>query len=93
MQRTKKQSLIYLAACVALPALLAACATPTQPNVGKVVVAPQVKLPAPPTLVQQTQPLPAGYFQRRLADYFSSSPEKPTTSTPPTPAAVQMRTP
>jgi hypothetical protein len=93
MQHTKKRSLIYLAACVALPALLAACATPTPLNAGAVVVAPQVTLPPPPTLVQQTQPLPAGYFQRRLADYFSSSPAKPTTSTPPTPAAVQTRTP
>ncbi len=89
MQSTKKLSRVCLIACVLPLALLAACATPAPPNAGAVVVAPRVTLPPPPLLVQQTEPKPVGYFQSRLLSYFSASPEKPTTSTPPTPAAVQ----
>ena len=87
MQSIKKQSQACLLACSVWLALLAGCATPTQPDVGAVVVAPQVKLPPPPVIVQTITPLPTGYFQRSLVDYFSSSPVKPTTSTTPTPAA------
>jgi hypothetical protein len=41
-------------------------------------------LPPLPEVVRNTPPKPAGYFQGSLADYSSGSPEKPTTSTPPT---------
>ncbi len=70
-------------------AFLVGCATPTRAPVGAVVIAPKVSLPPPPLLVQQTEPKPVGYFQRLLLTYFSDSPETLTTSTPPTPAAVQ----
>ena len=95
MQNTPKPSRLMLPVCAPLLALLAACATPTPPppNAGAVVIAPRVTLPPPPLLVQQTQPKPAGYFQNLLLDYFNDSPAKPTTSTPPMPAAVQTRTP
>ena len=67
---------------------LGGCATRTPLDVGQVVVAPKPSLPAPPVIVQATPPKEEGYFQRSLADYFSGSPAKPTTSTSPTPAAV-----
>ena len=75
----EKQSLPYLPAFAALLILLTGCATPTPPDVGRVVVAPQVKLPPPPVLVQQTQPRPVGHFQNSLLNFFSS---KPQTQTP-----------
>ena len=93
MQNTPKPSRRMLPVCAPLLALLAACATPTPPNAGAVVIAPRVTLPPPPLLVQQTSPKPVGYFQSLLLSYFGDSPAKPTTSTPPTPAVVQMRTP
>lgn len=58
--------------------LLAGCATPTRPDAGTVVVAPQPQRPAPPALVLTTAPRPVGYFQRSLLDYFNGSPERPT---------------
>lgn len=92
MQRTKPLLSRSRSACVLLAGLLAGCATQTELlDVGKVVVAPQVQLPPPPAVVLQTLPKPAGYFQRRLLDYFESSSEKPTTSTPPTPPAAPTR--
>ena len=60
-----------------LLALLAGCAI-RSPDVGAVVQAPRVQLPPVPAVVQQTQPKPPGYFQRALADFFSSKPEAPT---------------
>ena len=87
MPPTKTPLLICLIACAALLALLGGCATRTPLDVGAVVVAPQVQLPPPPVIVQQTLPKPAGYFQQALADYFSGSSAKPTLSTSPTPAA------
>jgi hypothetical protein len=101
MTKTAKRLLACLHACVPLLALLAllpllyGCATPISkppPNAGAVVIAPRVTLPPPPLLVQQTEPKPVGYFQSLLLSYFSASPEKPTTSTPPTRAAVQTHT-
>ncbi len=100
MTKTAKRLLACLHACVPLLALLAllpllcGCATRTSkpPNAGAVVIAPRVTLPPPPLLVQQTEPKPVGYFLSSYLNYFSASPEKPTTSTPPTPAAVQTRT-
>ena len=92
MQHAKKPSPVCLIACAVPLALLAACATPTPPNAGAVVVAPRVTLPPPPLLVQQIEPKPVGYFQGLLLSYFSASPETPTTSMPPTPAAVQTHT-
>ena len=73
MQTIKKLSLIWLAAYALLLAQLVGCATPTPPDVGAVVVAPRVKLPPPPTIVQVTEPKPVGWYQSRLADYFLNS--------------------
>ena len=87
MLTTKRLLPICLIACAALPALLGGCATRTPPDVGQVVVAPQIKLLPPPVIVQQTLPKPAGYFQQSLVDYSLSSPKKPTTSMSLTPAA------
>jgi hypothetical protein len=98
MTKTAKRLLACLHACVPLLALLAllpllyGCATRTPPNAGAVVIAPRVTLPPPPLLVQQTEPKPVGYFLSSYLNYFSASPEKPTTSTPPTRAAVQTHT-
>jgi hypothetical protein len=81
--RPMRAVLLLLSAC-----MLASCATRTPPpNVGAVVVAPAVQIPPVPTIVQMTQPKPAGYFQQQLLDYSSGSSEKPTKSTTPTPAA------
>lgn len=41
-------------------------------DVGSVVVAPKVVLPPIPAIVQTTEPKPAGYFQKSLADYLES---------------------
>lgn len=85
----QKPSLICLYACALL---LGGCATRTSkappPDVGQVVVAPQVQLPALPVIVQQTLPKPAGYFQRSFLDYFNGYSLRPTLSTSPTPAAA-----
>lgn len=82
MLQIKKLSLICLIAFAALLALLGGCATPKPLDVGQVVVAPRVKLPPPPVIVQTTLPKPAGYFQSALLGYFGGSQERPTTSTP-----------
>ena len=87
-----KLLLICLIVFAALLGLLGGCATHTPPDVGQVVVAPQVQLPPPPVIVQLTPPKPVGYFQQALLGYFSDSPVKPTTSTPHTPAVVQTPT-
>lgn len=82
MQRTLKRSTRYALGCALLLALLAGCGTlsrnPPLPDVGTVVVAPKLRLPPLPQVVQQTLPKPAGYFQKSLLDYFSGSPPKPT---------------
>lgn len=72
-----KHSQPCLIACVLLVALLGGCATRTPPDVGSVVLLPQVRLPPPPVIVQQTQPKPMGWYQSRLADYFSNSQPAP----------------
>ncbi|MFK5283160.1 hypothetical protein ACI3PL_26675, partial [Lacticaseibacillus paracasei] len=54
----------------------------------KVVQAPAPILPPEAPLVTQTEPKPAGYFQRNLLNYFSPTLKPPTSSTPPTPAAA-----
>lgn len=64
MPPTPKRSLALL---VSLTAALSGCALSPKPvPVGRVVVAPQVKQPPVPALVQQTQPKPTGYFQRAM---------------------------
>ena len=63
---------------IAVCALLLASGCATQPDVGEVVVAPQVKLPPIPQVVLETEPLPVGYFQQRLANYLLTLPAKPT---------------
>lgn len=73
-----KLLLICLIVFAALLGLLGGCATHTPPDVGQVVVAPQVQLPPPPVIVQLTPPKPVGYFQSVLADYFESLPPTPT---------------
>jgi hypothetical protein len=92
MLTMKKLSLTCMINFAVLLALLGGCATRTPLDVGQVVVAPQVKLPPPPVIVQVTQPKPAGYFQQSLLDYFNGSSQKPTPSTMPTPAAGQTPT-
>ncbi len=82
-----------LIACVLLLALLDGCATPTQPDVGAVVIAPRVSLPAPPVIVQTTTPKAVGYFQGSLLGYFGGSRERPTILMPPMLPAGQMLTP
>ncbi|MNV84683.1 hypothetical protein D3C71_1785760 [compost metagenome] len=49
------------------------------PDVGAVVVAPQVRQAPVPTIVQQVEPKPVGYFQQRLIERRT---RKPTPSTP-----------
>ena len=93
MAPIKRQLLICLIVCACSLAHLGGCATHTPLDVGEVVVAPQVKLPPPPVLVQQTQPKPVGYFQCLLLNYSAGSCERPTTLTTPMQAAGQTRTP
>lgn len=78
MQRIKQLWLSIKLTFAVWLAVLAGCATPTPPDVGAVVVAPKVTLPPVPTVVQQTLPRPVGFYQKILADYFSSSPPTPT---------------
>lgn len=87
MPPIRRQLLICLAVYALSLVHLGGCATHKPLDVGQVVVAPQVKLPPPPVIVQQTEPKPVGYFQQTLADYFSGSNSKPMSSTTPTPAA------
>lgn len=87
MQAIKKQLKICLIVYALSLVLLGGCATRTPLDVGQVVVAPQVKLPPPPVVVQVTEAKPVGYFQNLLATYFSESPARPTPSTSPTPVA------
>ena len=72
-----KLSLLCLIAFAVLLGLLGGCATPP-PDVGQVVLAPQVQLPPPPVIVQRTMPKPVGFFQSVLADSFESLPPAPT---------------
>jgi len=92
MPPIRRQLLICLAVYALSLVHLGGCATRTPLDAGQVVVAPQVKLPPPPVVVQQTLPKPVGYFQQTLVDYFSGSSSKPTPSMSPTPAAVQTPT-
>lgn len=92
MQAIKKLSRICLIALAAWLVTLAGCATRKPLDVGQVVVAPRVQLPAPPVIVQTTLPKPVGYFQSALLGYFGGSPERQTTLTPPMPAAGQTPT-
>lgn len=84
-----KLLLICLIAFALLLGLLGGCATHTPPDVGQVVVAPQVQLPPPPVIVQLTPPKPVGYFQQQLLNFFSLSPEMQTPSMPPIPVVGQ----
>lgn len=64
MQRILRLSLICATACAA-----SACSAPPKLlEVGAVVVAPQVRQAPMPTIVQQVEPKPIGYFQLRLID-------------------------
>ena len=89
MLKLRPWLMVSLVVWLVLSMLLAGCATPTQQDVGAVVVAPQAKLQPVPEVVQQTLPKPAGYFQQTLVNYFSGSPKKLTTSTTPTSAVGQ----
>lgn len=87
MNETSRKTTAWLLVCMILLLLmLAGCATP-MPDVGRVVIAPKVHLPPLPKLVQETSPMPAGFYQQTLADYFSVSPQARTESTPLMPAA------
>jgi len=70
-------------------ALVAAqgCATRGLPDVGAVVVAPKPQIPPEPTLVTQTEPMPAGWFLQSLKDCCLIGLKRPTPSTSPTQAA------
>jgi len=65
-------------ACAISCAVSAGCAMPPKlPDVGAVVVAPQAR-PAPvPTIVQEVEPLPLGYFQTRRLQRMKT-PTSPT---------------
>ena len=90
MHTTKLLSIAWLLVFVSLLALLAGCATPTPPpDVGAVVIAPRVKLPPPPVIVQVTEPKPVGYFLSSFLDYFEPASKRPTPSTSPMPPAGQ----
>ena len=78
MQRTNPPSPLWLIAFVLLLILLGGCATPTPPDAGAVVIAPQVTLSAVPTIVQTTPPKPVGYFQELLLNYSQGLRERPT---------------
>lgn len=74
MRNTNRLPMPLLIACAALAALLGGCATPTPPapDVGAVVLAPQTQPQPAPQIVQQTEPMPAGYFQQSFLHYFAS---------------------
>jgi hypothetical protein len=80
MLQTKRLSRASKLGLLLLLVLLGACATPTaRPiDVGQVVVTPKAKLPPVPTIVQQTEPLPVGYFQQSYLDLLNSASRKPT---------------
>ena len=78
MRNIKPSPTLLLVICVLLLALVGGCATPTPPDVGAVVIAPRVTLPAPPVIVQTTEPMEAGYFQSSLLRYFHGLGLKPT---------------
>ena len=88
MNETSKRTTAWLLVfMILLLLMLAGCATQTPPDVGQVIVAPKVHLPPLPKLVQETPPMPVGFYQQTLADYFSPSPPAPTALTPLTPVA------
>ena len=89
MPPIKRQLLICLAVYALLLVHLGGCAIRMPLDVGQVVVAPQVKLPAPPVVVQQTLPKPVGFYQNSLLNFFSDKQQTPTPLTTPTPAAAQ----
>lgn len=72
MHPTLKLSRVCSWACMTLLLLAAAGCATQRPDVGAVVVAPQVQLPPVPALVQQTQPKPEGYFSRTLSDFLNN---------------------
>ena len=63
MQMRKLKLSALLASCVIA---LSGCVS--SPQVGRAVVAPQVKAPEPPTIVRETLPQPPGYYQRKILD-------------------------
>jgi hypothetical protein len=79
MRTTGKPWLALSAALLMLPLIMGgACATPTPPDVGRVVVAPKVQIPPVPAIVQQTLPEPAGSFQCSFLTYFGLGCDAPT---------------
>lgn len=76
---------------LAVVLLLQSCATQgtrPPPAVGAVVEVKPASLPPVPTLVRQTEPMPAGHFQSALLACCAVSPPKPTASMTPTPPAA-----
>jgi hypothetical protein len=68
MLRTLKRSLACALICAAFALLQTACSRCSQRQRrtwGWLVEAPQAKIPSVPTLVQQVQPKPSGWFQRQ----------------------------
>ena len=68
MPMLKLKSLALLVSCATA---LCACAS-SPPQVGAVVVAPQVTQPAPPKLVQETPPRPTGYYRKKILDALTT---------------------
>lgn len=93
MLTTQKPSRTCGRICAAILVLLAVqgCATRGAPDVGAVVVAPRPQLPPLPTVVEQTPPMPAGYFLQSLKDCCLIDSKRPTPSTPPTSLAAPTR--
>lgn len=79
MLRMAKRSMACAVICAACALLLAGCWTqPTVPDVGMVVKPNKVKLPPVPTVVQETEPKPIGYFQQRRMKRAMTTPTKQT---------------
>ena len=67
----KTRGLRSLALLTSLSAALSGCGT-SPPQVGRVVVAPEVTRPAVPTIVRETQPQEPGYYRQKILDALES---------------------
>ncbi len=73
MSRTSRVSMLFVISF----ATSACSVSPKVPDVGLVVVAPQVKQPPVPEIVLQVEPKPLGYFQTRRLQQ-TTTPTRPT---------------
>lgn len=85
MSKTAKWLTAYVMTFSAIVALSACGSQPKQPEVGAVVVVPQAQPGPLPTIVQEVEPLPAGYFQRRRLERETQ--KRPAMKTPTSPTS------